>query len=614
MTRTLLPFLLLSALSVAAAENYNGLNFNVPDGWTFAVKDGVGFLVNTNGEGQTPPFIMLYPPVPEDMVAGDQFLTVSCPRLPATDEFTVVYPKATLPSNTPGQYIVSLGGKARADTTTFFKSCLGVVSGKRALFLTMITENEGIYKNNVANFWRFGLSLLDPLTGTAPVAPSSPASTGKNGASPGAAPTPTKPPAATLTTNTSGLTLGQIVAQAWGETSGTTLKIPGVSANPDSLDLGEIYNALCPWQCLQYTVGGKFPLVNIHQPFPVSASTMMQALPAALARSPYSRSLLQAVGQLKASTAPDGSKLLMQEFRDTNSRADTRSLVVAIEKQGVTVLVEMRYDGDQDERITELVLYPVLDTLKFDAAAIAKGRQATQQAVNNAPDTVRKAFAAGGKAQIFTRLATTVDTVSPFGGIKYEPRTLILLPGGIAVRNVPEQDFRNINYPQLLGTNPPGQWKQGGNNIVINWGNETETLQARGNGFVSNIDDDTDDFPWNRTATLNTQDLVGTYTYSYISGMGGSTNAGDGRLTLAGNGTYTLTGTRFGGFSGAGVTASSTNNSAESGKWAFDPASYTITFTPQGARAYAVPAFKRGQNECTTQGCAWMIAGQEWKR
>ena len=418
------------------------------------------------------------------------------------------------------------------------------------------------------------------------------------------------------------MTADQIVKQAWGENSGTTSTLFGVSASPRNLQGGEIYNALCPWQCLQYTVGGDFPVVSIHQPFPVKASVMLDSLVEALYASPYSRPKLVEEGAPRSGVAPDGSKLLIQEFSNRESRAGAQYVIVAIEREGMTALVDMQYSGERDMRMIEAVLQPVLDTLKFDAASIARQSKARQQALTAAPEAVRKGFAAGGKAQIYTRMTLELDTVSTFGGLTGVRHTMILLPGGVAVRTLPTQAFGTIDYPALLGTDTPGQWKRQGNTLSIDWGNSLETFTASGGKLVSNLDSDTQKFPWNLAATLKPPDLAGTYTYSYISGAGSTftpggsaTSAGDGRLTLASDGTYRLSGARFGGFSGGNVTAGSSSKSVEEGRWAFDPASYTVTFTPTGGKVYRVPAFKRGENECTpSAGCVWVIAGQEWER
>lgn len=430
-----------------------------------------------------------------------------------------------------------------------------------------------------------------------------------------------------------GLSAGDLAAQAHGEDAGAVASIRGVRP-PDiaGLEPSTAYNGLCLWRCMVF-LGPKprarrpsFPAIVVHQPFPVDADTLLDAF---ISAKNASRSDWVSVEGQRQYAQEGARRVAVQMIRtnDKGKKGGQPSILTALEQDGASVVVQLYATFDKDLALRQDAYTRFIAQIGFDGAAVAAGERRRDQAVAEAAEQVGNAFKAGEKVQIYTRLVLTPGPTGggvagiPTVGMRTERKTLVLLPGGVALEEAPDGPLNPIDLTGFFGTEAPTRWAPRGGTIVLTRGDgSSETLRASEGARKLHLPDD--EFPWNRVPNISPADFVGEYRYSYITAFQGGAGAtqtttgaaGDSTLRLAADRRYTLNMVRTGSALGRSTTASSTRRINETGAWSFDPASHSMTFKPDNGAAYAFLATKRAENECVDGVCRWMIAGQIWKR
>lgn len=447
------------------------------------------------------------------------------------------------------------------------------------------------------------------------------------------------------------LSAAQIAAQAGGAQvgggngeavkamTGVTLKAPSGLTQKT----GFYYPVVCAWTCQVYgktTAGGfldsKEATLVVHLPFPAPAGALLDARLTLLAQETKVVSKTQRAGE----TRPDGTRLLLQRLVTSDAQGrETLRVLSAVERGGVSVLAELIAPDEASLNRQATTYAALIESLRVDAGAVRAREQARVQAVKEAGAAIAGAYAKGEKVRIYSRPQVHPGWIGPtVFGPKIYPQVLILLPGGVALlemdedgleRALPPVNLRSPDLVALFGSAAPTRWTQKGNTVTLKearGGTTVLTRSADGQRLVPPPVPNADgyaDSDWRQVPPQSAASLAGSYSYSSIvsaAGTGGSFGlpavfaSSGGDLTLNTDGTYRRSTESAVGVSGS-VSGADTRSRGAGGRWTFDPASFTLTFTPQEGAAYSVLAFGRSAEECKVLAeCTWRIGNSDWRK
>ena len=419
-------------------------------------------------------------------------------------------------------------------------------------------------------------------------------------------------------------TTESVAAQAYGAATDSVDQLDHVRiAPPAGTQPAPAYGGVCVWRCVVFeTRDGRdwgLPFIVVHQPFALSGEAMLDAFIAAKDGSEDYR--VFDVSDRRSGAPGDGSRLVMQTVwaeRDYEDSGDP-SILTAIERDGASVLVELHGRVRSDLAEQQQAYAALMSSVSFDGAAVAASSRARSEGLTAAGRALERGYAEGGAVQLYTRYEVRTLLMPGMDGmatmnVQHDRDTLALLPGGVALEETPDDGFRSPDLAALYGAAAPTRWTREGRGIALTGEEATVRLTRRDGTLVPQGGGRA----WQPVARLDPDDLVGAYTYGSLNAMGGAmggmaVSARDGDMTLRADRTYAARRASFGGASAGGGSARSSREATETGRWAFDPASYTLTLTPDDGPPVAVPAFRRDA-ECVDGVCKWEIGETLWER
>lgn len=386
------------------------------------------------------------------------------------------------------------------------------------------------------------------------------------------------------------LLFAALALPAWA--GAATPRYVGVTwTDPTGMKLSDT-NHNCPGRCVVYEQekSYSYPLLRVHEAVIGSGPQTLKTLMAWMKDSGGEtvKVIEKALDKDVVNVGPVTAyfSLLTRGDGPNDSRPDY-SLLVLLEQGGVTVPLEQfgLKKADLEAHIKEML--ELLNSVKLDPAAIKKDLTARDAAFTQAAQAVKNGYARGERVRLYTWSESGVRNVYTPSGLQLRAfnntGSLAFLPGGVFLEDA-RDGYRTPDLRATGNGELPARWKSVGGGYQVTWPDGKTTLYKLEKGTQSRIRQG------NRTyqeiPALSAKDVIGTFStkYSNTSGTGGTAVNSSGNLDvkLLPNGRYEDRSDTYTSVISSNVTAGSGDKKATGGKWAYDPASYTLTLSPDG--------------------------------
>ncbi|OLV20290.1 hypothetical protein [Deinococcus marmoris] len=347
----------------------------------------------------------------------------------------------------------------------------------------------------------------------------------------------------------------------------------------------------CPSRCVVYEgKDDQYPLLRVHEAVIGSAPQTLKTLLAWM-KSSQGETVKVIENAFTEAVVKDGAVTAYFYLLDRGDSPDDgspdSSLFLLLEQGGVTVPIE-QYGlsrgqlGDNTKTVLGLV-----NSVKLNPAAIKKDLTARTAAFTQAAQALKNGYARGEKVKLYTWSESGVRNVYTPSGMQLQAfnntGSLAFLPGGLFLEDA-RDDLRGPDWRAVGDGELPARWKSVGGGYQVTLPNGKTTLYKIEKVAQARIRQG------NRTYTeipaLSAKDVIGTFStkYASTSGMGDTAVNSSGNLDvkLLPNGRYEDRSDSYTSVISSNVTAGSGGKKATGGKWAYDPASYTLTLSPDG--------------------------------
>lgn len=393
----------------------------------------------------------------------------------------------------------------------------------------------------------------------------------------------------------------------------------------------------CPGDCI-YIEGpedDEWPVLILHAPVTMDAAAAERAFAEGL-RQRFGMTV-DAKGSRRASLGDYAMTLGLYEYReeyDDPGEGDFGN-VAFLEKDGVTVAVEMRafYFGDLDERSGAYSAF--LGSVSFDAVALAAQAKAAAENAERLSASIRAGYARGETARMFLNIDAGVRLeLALYGGtnlMAYRTENrLVFLPGGVLIDDSEgegsgELDYRSPDIAWLTEEGRIGAWVRAGEGYEVTRVDGTKLTYRPGerDGAQTSLSDGETLF-W-EIPNLAPGRLAGSYhtRSGFSSGGDGSTMArvdttSESRLTLGADGRFEMSRDGFVGAFGSSFVLSNQSKGGISGRYDYDPASFMLTLTADDGPVLRGPMYPGPggfETHAATREGDWTVLGDEmwWK-
>ena len=414
----------------------------------------------------------------------------------------------------------------------------------------------------------------------------------------------------------------------------------GVSwQEPAGMQLSTTYEQHCPGRCLTYqgsgngTVSGNWPLIRVHEGFVGPAQSALKRLSAAYEADgkllkPL-RSGEQQVGAVKL-------LLSVLEIRDyAGDSSPDYAVLLLLERGGVTLPLELDALSEEDlDGPRFKVLAALADSVKLDPEVVRKEINARDAQFDALSSAVAAGYARGERAVVYDASVAGMQNVYGLGGMTLQAfrytTTAAFLPGGVFLNRPGEPDYRAPDLRRMGGGELPARWKalKGGYQVTDAQGKITVYLSGQkeaGRSSLSVLGLNTLDATLWEVPRLAVGDVAGVFNTISTSSSGNGLVEGsvavnsrsDRELELLPGGTYRQTGSSFTSVTSSNLAGGVGNDDAETGRWSYDPASYTLTLRPQNGPARSGVTYTRAFTpaERLEKNIDWTLLGSEkwWK-
>ena len=370
-----------------------------------------------------------------------------------------------------------------------------------------------------------------------------------------------------------------------------TPRFVGVSwQDPPAMEVSDTQHD-CPSRCVVYKgqASYPYPLLRVHEALPGSGPEALKTLMAWMEKSGGEtvKVIEKALDKEKVNVGPVTAYFYLLERKDSpTDRSPAYSLFVMMEQGGVTLPLEQYglKKAELEAHIGDVNTLAV--SVKLDPAVIQKDLTARAQAFTQATQAVKNGYARGEKVKLYAWSESGVKNVYTYSGLQLRAfnnaGTLAFLPGGLFLKDA--DDYQRPDWRAEGGGELPARWKKVGSGYQVTWPGGQTTIYAveKASGNQTRIRQGSRVY-W-EISPLTKEDVTGTFStqYSASSGLGDTAVNSSGNLdvTLLPNGRYEDKSQSFTAVTSPNVTAGTGDKKTKGGKWSYDPASYTLTLTP----------------------------------
>ncbi|WP_420596033.1 hypothetical protein [Deinococcus sp.] len=386
----------------------------------------------------------------------------------------------------------------------------------------------------------------------------------------------------------------------------------------------------CPSRCVVYEGReNQYPLLRVHEALVGNAPQTLKTLMAWMKNS-RGESVTVVKNAFKEEVVKDGSNTVYFYFLERGDRPDDRSpdysLFLLVEQGGVTLPLEQY--GLSRKQMEDGIKGAIgfYNTVKLNPVAIKNDLTVRAQAFTQAAQALKNGYARGEKVKLYAWSESGVKNVYTTSGLQLRAfnniGTLAFLPGGLFLKNA--GDFQSPDWRTEGDGELPARWKKVGSGYQVTTpdGQTTTYAVEKASGNQTRIRAGSRTY-W-EISPLTKEDVIGVFStkYSSSSGLAGTNSYSSGNIdvTLLPNGRYEDSGQSFTAVTSPNVTAGTGNNKTKSGKWSYDPASYTLTLSPDGGGSQRGLTYTQGFSASERQikgggSVDWLFMGRKgwWK-
>jgi hypothetical protein len=403
---------------------------------------------------------------------------------------------------------------------------------------------------------------------------------------------------------------------------------------PPGMKLSTAYEQFCPGRCVTYEGNGgvndDWPLIRVHEPV---VGTTQSALNRLMAAYKAGGALLKVIKSGEQQVGAVKVSLNVLELRDyPDDSHPNYALLLLLERGGVTLPLELASLNDDDLTGPRFkVLAALADAVKFDPEAVKKDINARDAQFAALTKAIAAGYARGERAVVYDATVAGVQNVYGLGGLTLQAfrntTTAAFLPGGVFLDRPGEPDYRAPDLRRMGEGELPARWKalKNGYQVTDAQGNINVYLSGKTATGRSSLETKADNDTLWEIPRLSAADVAGVFTTISTSSSGGGLMPGslainsrsDRELELLPGGQYRSTGSSFTSVAGESLAGGVGNDSAETGRWSYDPASYTLTLKPQSGPARSGVTYTRTFTPAQRKekNIDWTLLGSEawWK-
>ncbi|THF66712.1 hypothetical protein E7T06_20640 [Deinococcus sp. Arct2-2] len=402
--------------------------------------------------------------------------------------------------------------------------------------------------------------------------------------------------------------------------------------DPAGMEVSTSFLTSCPARCLTYRGSGNsddwWPLIRVHEGVIGTAQTALNRLSAALKRDGSMLRVLQdgeqQVGAVKV-------RLLTLEIKDyADDSSPDFAVVLLLEQGGVTLPLELvALDREELAGPRFAALAALADTIKLSPEVIRKDVTARDAQFARLTKVITDGYANGERAQVYDSSDSGVRNEFNGGGLQLvayrDTSTAAFLPGGVFLDRPGEPDYRAPDLRRMGGGELPLRWRgvSGGFEVMAPDGKVTLYKFGKVAGAQRSLTQNNETF-W-EIPRLGAADLTGIFSSISTSSSGGPMapnnfavySRSDSDLELLPGGRYRSSNQSFTSVSASNVAGGTGQNTAAGGRWSYDPASYTLTLTPDGGGVRTGPTYTHtfAPDSRQKDSIDWTLLGDDrwWK-